>query len=124
VYGEACEPMLYSIIHGNIIRDIIYGEFGLKAPPIIQKEAIDSGQGWAKLSLELLPEYAGDYIFISGWTGEENAAPVFEGSIWDSLPAVQNNRVYHEDSRGFVFSDPISLEAQLEFVVDSLTKPE
>ncbi len=103
--------------------DIIYGEFGLKAPPIIQKEAIDSGQGWAKLSLELLPEYAGDYIFISGWTGEENTAPVFEGSIWDSLPAVQNNRVYHENSRGFVFSDPISLEAQLEFVVDSLTKP-
>ncbi|WP_141504333.1 AraC family transcriptional regulator [Paenibacillus luteus] len=102
--------------------DIIYEEFGLKAPPIIQKEAIDSGQGWAKLSLELLPEYAGDYIFISGWTGDENAAPVFEGSIWDKLPAVQNNHVYREDSRGFVFSDPISLEAQLTFVVDSLTK--
>ena len=30
--------------------DIIYGEFDLKAPPIIQKEAIDSGKGWAKLS--------------------------------------------------------------------------
>lgn len=104
--------------------DIIYGEFGLKAPPIIQKEAIDSGQGWAKLSLELLPEYAGDYIFISGWTGDENAAPVFEGSIWDSLPAVQNNHVYRENSRGFVLSDPISLEAQLTFVVDSLTKAE
>ncbi len=102
--------------------DIIYGEFGLKAPPIIQKEAIDSGQGWAKLSLELLPEYAGDYIFISGWTGDDNAAPVFEGSLWDNLPAVKNNRVYYENSRGFVFSDPISLEAQLTFVVDSLTK--
>ncbi|ETT63212.1 ABC transporter substrate-binding protein [Paenibacillus sp. FSL R7-277] len=100
--------------------DIIYGEFGLKAPPIIQKEAIDSGQGWAKLSLELLPEYAGDYIFISGWTGEENAAWIFEGNIWDSLPAVKNNHVYRENSRGFVFSDPISLEAQLQFVVDSL----
>lgn len=101
--------------------DIIYGEFGLKAPPIIQKEAIDSGTGWAKLSLELLPEYAGDYIFISGWTGEENAASVFEGSIWDNLPAVQHNRVFRENNRGFVFSDPISLEVQLQFVVDSLT---
>jgi len=104
--------------------DIIYGEFGLKAPPIIQQEAIDSGKGWAKLSLELLPEYAGDYIFISGWTGEESAAPVFEGAIWDSLPAVQQHRVFREDSRGFVFSDPISLEAQLPFVVDSLTRTE
>ncbi|WP_238649970.1 AraC family transcriptional regulator [Paenibacillus piscarius] len=99
--------------------DIIYGEFGMKAPPIIQKEAIDSGQGWAKLSLELLPQYAGDYIFISGWTGEENAAWIFEGKLWDSLPAVRNNHVYRENSRGFVFSDPISLEAQLQFVVDS-----
>ncbi|GBF73847.1 hypothetical protein PA598K_02170 [Paenibacillus sp. 598K] len=104
--------------------DIIYGEFGLKAPPIIQQEAIDSGKGWAKLSLELLPEYAGDYIFISGWTGEESSPPVFEGAIWDSLPAVQQHRVFREDSRGFVFSDPISLEAQLDFVVDSLTKAE
>ncbi|WNS45567.1 AraC family transcriptional regulator [Paenibacillus sp. MMS20-IR301] len=101
--------------------DIIYGEFGLKAPPIIQKEAIDSGQGWTKLSLELLPQYAGDYIFISGWTGDENAASIFEGSLWDNLPAVKNNHVYRENSRGFVFSDPVSLEAQLQFVVDSLT---
>lgn len=101
--------------------DIVYGEFNLKAPPIIQKEAIDSGKGWAKLSLELLPEYAGDYIIISGWTGEDNPAPVFEGKLWDNLPAVKNKRVYYENSRGFVFSDPISLEAQLKFVVDSLT---
>ena len=104
--------------------DIIYGEFGLKAPPIIQREAIDSGKGWAKLSLELLPEYAGDYIFISGWTGNDNAGVVFEGNIWDNLTAVKNNRVYYENSRGFVFSDPISLEAQLQFVVGSLTKAE
>lgn len=102
--------------------DIVYEEFGLKAPSIIQKEAIDSGQGWARLSLELLPEYAGDYIIISSWTGSDNTPPVFEGKIWDNLPAVKNNRVYVEDDRGFVFSDPISLEAQLEFVVDSLTE--
>lgn len=102
--------------------DIVYGEFGLKATPLIQKEAIDSGQGWAKLSLELLPKYAGDYIIISGWTGDDNAAPIFQGKLWDNLPAVQNHRVYYENSRGFVFSDPISLEAQLQFVVDSLTQ--
>ncbi len=102
--------------------DIVYGEFGLKAPPLIQKEAIDSGQGWTKLSLELLPKYAGDYIIISGWTGDDNAAPIFQGKLWDNLPAVQNHRVYYENSRGFVFSDPISLEAQLQFVVDSLTQ--
>ncbi|REK75150.1 AraC family transcriptional regulator [Paenibacillus paeoniae] len=124
IFDSGSAKELYA--YGSFGRggDIIYGEFGLKAPPIIQKEAIDSGQGWAKLSLELLPEFAGDYIFISGWTGDQNAASVFEGSIWDNLPAVQNNHVYRENSRGFVFSDPISLEAQLKFVVDSLAKTE
>ncbi|WP_378107689.1 AraC family transcriptional regulator [Cohnella cellulosilytica] len=108
--------------YGNLGRagDILYREFQLKAPPIIQKEAIDSGQGWARLSLEMLPEYAGDYIFISGWTGNADPEAVFEGPIWDNLPAVKNNRVFRNDGRGFVYSDPLSLEAQLEFVVDSL----
>ncbi|WP_338556815.1 AraC family transcriptional regulator [Paenibacillus sp. KS-LC4] len=99
--------------------EIIYGEFELKAPPIIQKEAIDSGTGWAKLSLELLPEYAGDYIFISEWTGMDNPEAVFEGSMWEQLDAVKNNRVFREKGRGFMFSDPVSLDAQLEFVVKS-----
>lgn len=39
--------------------EIIYGEFGLKAPAKAQAEAIDSGTGWASISMELLPEYAG-----------------------------------------------------------------
>ncbi|WP_341277969.1 AraC family transcriptional regulator [Paenibacillus sp. FSL H8-0537] len=99
--------------------EIIYGEFELKAPPIIQKEAIDSGTGWAKLSLELLPEYAGDYIFISEWTGKDNPEAVFEGSMWEQLEAVKNNHVFREKGRGFMFSDPVSLDAQLEFVVKS-----
>ncbi|MGG4144031.1 ABC transporter substrate-binding protein [Paenibacillus algorifonticola] len=99
--------------------EIIYGEFQLKAPPIIQKEAIDSGTGWAKLSLELLPEYAGDYIFISEWTGNDNPEAIFEGSLWEQLDAVKNNRVFREEGRGFMFSDPVSLDAQLEFVVKS-----
>ncbi len=50
------------------VEILFMASLALKAPPIIQK-AIDSGKGWAKLSLELLPQYAGDYIFISGWTG-------------------------------------------------------
>jgi len=102
--------------------DILYGEFNLKAPPIIQKEAIDSGSGWAKLSLELMPEYAGDYIFISGWAGRDNPGSSFSGSIWNNLPAVKNNKVYTNNERGFVYSDPLSLEAQLKFVVDSIVK--
>jgi iron complex transport system substrate-binding protein len=103
--------------------EIIYGEFQLKAPPRAQKEAIDSGQGWANLSLELLPEYAGDYIFTSAWAGD-NADPqvVYGSSVWKGLPAVKNNRVFQLDSKSSYFNDPVSLEAQLEFIVEKLTQ--
>ncbi len=102
--------------------EIIYGEFQLKAPPLVQKEAIDSGKGWATLSLELLPEYAGDYMFTSAWSGD-NADPqvVYGSSVWKGLPAVKNNRVFKLDAKSSFFNDPVSLEAQLEFIVDKLT---
>lgn len=102
--------------------EIIYGEFHLKAPQAIQKEAIDSGQGWANLSLEKLPDYAGDFIFTSAWSGDDaDPSVVYDTNVWKSLPAVKNNRVFQLDKKGSFFNDPISLEAQLDFIVDSLT---
>ncbi|MFB5763202.1 iron-hydroxamate ABC transporter substrate-binding protein [Paenibacillus medicaginis] len=101
--------------------DILYGELELKAPPIIQKEAIDSGQGWANLSLEKLPEYAGDYIFTNAWSGDDaDPSAVYESSLWKNLPAVKNNLVFMTNRKGDLFNDPISLEAQLEFILDCL----
>lgn len=96
--------------------EIIYGEFGLKAPDIIQKEVIE-GKGWGQASLELLPEYAGDYIFIEDG---ENYTTLKETEMWKSLPAVQNNHVYTLDSSDSYFNDPISLEAQRKFILKSL----
>jgi len=103
--------------------EIIYGEFKLKAPPIIQKEAIDSGQGWANVSLEQLPEYAGDYIFTCPWSGDSADPEVVDGSaIWKGLPAVKANRVFQLDPKGALYNDPISLEAQLAFITEKLTQ--
>lgn len=104
--------------------EIIYGEFKLKAPALTQKEAIDSGTGWASLSLELLPEYAGDYIFTSAWGGDDSdPRVVYDSSIWKGLPAVKKQKVFMIDAKSSFFNDPVSLEAQFDFIVDSLTKP-
>jgi iron complex transport system substrate-binding protein len=114
---------IYAFGH-NFARggEIIYGEFGLKAPKIIQEEVIDSRVGWGSLSLENLPEYAGDYIFTSAWSGDQADPEVVYGSrIWEGLPAVKNNRVFTLDSAASFFNDPISLEEQLDFFVESLT---
>ncbi|UQZ86921.1 Iron(3+)-hydroxamate-binding protein FhuD precursor [Paenibacillus konkukensis] len=103
--------------------EIIYGEFKLKAPQPIQKEAIDSGIGYANLSLEMLPDYAGDYIFTSAWSGD-NADPevVYGSAVWKGLPAVKNNKVFKLDPRSSLFNDPISLDAELDWIVEQLTR--
>ncbi|BBI33335.1 TroA family protein [Cohnella abietis] len=96
--------------------EILYGEFGLKAPKRIQKEAIEGTSGWASLSLEALPEYAGDYIFIE----DSGSGVEVDNVVWKSLPAVNSNHVYAIDPAKFSFVDPLSLDKQLEFIVKSL----
>nr|WP_253293407.1 iron-hydroxamate ABC transporter substrate-binding protein [Bacillus safensis] len=112
-------------IFGNTFArggEIIYDELKLKAPKAVKKEAIDSGVGYANISLEKLPEFAGDYIFTGPWSGSKSKGDqVYQSSIWTSLPAVKNKHVFEIDPVGFFFNDPVSLEGQLEFIVDRLT---
>ncbi len=101
--------------------EIIYGEFGLKAPTKAQAEAIDSGTGWASISMEVLPEYAGDIIFTSPWSGDtSDAKKVYEHNLWKSLPAVKANHVFQLDPTSDTYNDPVTLEGQLKFITDSL----
>lgn len=101
--------------------EILYDGFGLKAPAIIQEKLIDGPEFGANLSLESLPEYAGDYIFTSNWGWDDGDPEVVYGSkIWKSLPAVKSGQTYFIDPVGSFFNDPISLEAQLDLIVKSL----
>lgn len=103
--------------------EILYRDLGLKAPTLIQKDLIDGEGTGASLSLEKLPEYAGDYIFTSNWGWDDgNPDVVYESNIWKGLPAVKNKQVYFINTEGSFYNDPISLEAQLQFIEDSLLK--
>ncbi|NBD26619.1 ABC transporter substrate-binding protein [Paenibacillus sp. T1] len=101
--------------------EIIYGEFGLKAPPEAQKAAIDSGTGWASISLEKLPEFSGDIVFTCAWSGDTSDPKiVYDSPIWQGLPAVKAGHVFQLNPKGDTYNDPISLDAQLKFISDSL----
>ncbi|MFS0838839.1 iron-hydroxamate ABC transporter substrate-binding protein [Paenibacillus sp. 1P03SA] len=101
--------------------EIIYGEFGLKAPPEAQKAAIDSGKGWASISLEKLPEFTGDIVFTCPWSGDtSDPGKVYENPVWKGLPAVKKGHVFQLDPKGDTFNDPVSLEAELTFISESL----
>ncbi|MCY8087961.1 iron-hydroxamate ABC transporter substrate-binding protein [Bacillus sonorensis] len=101
---------------------IIYQDLGLKATKLTKEKAISQGPGYTSISLEKLPDFAGDYMFIGPWQSGGDDGGVFETSIWKNLDAVKHGHVYKIDPIGFYFSDPISLEGQLKFITDNLTK--
>ncbi|WP_307891999.1 iron-hydroxamate ABC transporter substrate-binding protein [Bacillus swezeyi] len=101
---------------------IIYKDLGLNATKLTKEKAMQKGPGYASISIEKLPEFAGDYIFIGPWESSGDDEGVFDTSIWKNLGAVKNDHVYQIDPVAFYFSDPISLEGQLKFITESLTK--
>jgi iron complex transport system substrate-binding protein len=101
---------------------IIYNALQLTPPEKIQQEVI-KGQQWKMISLEALPDYEADHMF---WTvykteGTEQVEKEMKNSaIWKNLKAVKNNHVYEMKIEDVWFTDAISLEYQLDLVVDTL----
>ncbi|MEK5465724.1 AraC family transcriptional regulator [Paenibacillus sp. FSL R7-0210] len=103
---------------GNYGSSTIYEM--LQLPPT--ESALHMKEGFESISLEVLPEYLGDYIFV--YNGDaEITNQAMESDIWKSVPAVKKGKVflygdnYHDE---FVMEDPYSLEQQLDTVVNLL----
>ncbi|MEY9977816.1 ABC transporter substrate-binding protein [Lysinibacillus sp. RC79] len=95
----------------------IYKQLQLKAPQSIQKELIETGETYKQVSYEVLPEYAGDYIFLDETNGGKLNR---EDSLWKSMDAVKNNNVFYLDAKRFWPFDPIAVLAQVEEVTNML----
>ncbi|MFC7440336.1 iron-hydroxamate ABC transporter substrate-binding protein [Laceyella putida] len=99
--------------------EVIYQALGLKAPKKVEQDVF--GPGYKAISAEVIPQYAGDYIFV-GEGAETTDNSFMETDVWKGIPAVQKNNVIPFDSKSFYFNDPISLEKEMEFIVNALTK--
>ncbi len=98
--------------------EIIYQYLGLKAPERIQKEVMDQeGVNFIDISYETLKDYVGDYIF-----SDQRIADLKGVEVWESLPAVKEGRLVQNSSGMFWFSDITSMNAQMDFIMDSLLK--
>ena len=91
--------------------EILYQAMGLKMPKKVEEMALTDG--YYALSLEVLPEYAGDYVIFSRSAGADDE--YLESDIYKNIPAVKNGRVFEVDQRSFYFNDALTLEYQLEF---------
>ncbi len=92
--------------------------------PQIAIEDIDPDALWQAISLELLPQYVGDRIFLVQ-AADENAQKATQAllaePIWQSLPAVQNDKLYLVDGR-WALNDPLTLDWLLDEMATLLTK--
>lgn len=95
--------------------EILYQEMGLAMPEKVKEMALEDG--YFALSLEVLPEYAGDYVILSKDPDTDNSFQ--ETDTYKNIPAVKNNQVFEVNFKEFYFNDPLTLDFQLEFFIES-----
>lgn len=93
--------------------EILYQEMKLKMPESVKEKALKAG--YYALSLEVLPQFAGDYVILSTSKDADNSFQ--ETSTYKNIPAVKNNRVFEVDSKEFFFNDPVTLDFQLDYFI-------
>lgn len=109
---EAYDKDLY-VFGDNWARgtEILYQAMNLKMPEKVKEMALKSG--YYTISAEVLPEYAGDYVILSKYADADSSFQ--ETETYKNIPAVKNKRVFELNGNGASFSDPVTLEYQLEF---------
>lgn len=97
----------------------IYEYLGLKAPDIIQKKIDDKNNTdeAINVSLEVLTDYAGDFVFRSSYEG---MVDLTDHPVWSNIPAVKEGRLIEMDFGFCYYNDIYSLTKQLDFIVDNL----
>lgn len=96
---------------------ILYDMWDLKAPQKVQEEMVDGNTQYETISLEALPEYAGDFI-IYGVLADTDPAFVIDSSIWTNLPAVKDGKLMSYEQVAFMHRDPITLSKQLDAFIE------
>jgi iron complex transport system substrate-binding protein len=95
--------------------EILYQAMKLPMPEKVKEVALESG--YFALSAEVFSEYAGDYVILSKYSDADTSFQ--ETETYKNTPAVKNNRVFEMNGQGASFSDPVTLEKQLEFIQKS-----
>lgn len=86
--------------------EILYQAMKLKMPEKAKTDTLKDG--YNTLSLEVLPQYIGDFVVVSRDISTDNE--ILKSSIWSKIPAVQNKQVIEIDTKASSYSDPTTLE--------------
>jgi iron complex transport system substrate-binding protein len=94
------------------------------APEAVAAEIEQNPYASAKeISLELLPQYAGDHIFlIVRDDGDDKAAfdAIEKSGIWNNLEAVKNGNVHRLETDKYYGSDIVTIRETMKEALDML----
>ncbi|MET3291637.1 UNVERIFIED_CONTAM: iron complex transport system substrate-binding protein [Brevibacillus sp. OAP136] len=104
----------------------IYKALNLTPPAAVQKEIDKDPNFWAtSISLEKLPEFAADYVFVSTFQDDDSKKhleDIQKSALWKNLPAVKENHVYVLNFDRWFGYTPDDVEYQLQDMVNMLKK--
>lgn len=108
----------------NMGGDVLYNLLQVKPPQKVQEMISDSEVWNQTVSFEALPDIAGTHIILTAYdpegSGRETLEQLEQSQIWNSLDAVQNNRVHKLGYYDLFFDDPIAIEHQIELLTDMI----
>lgn len=96
---------------------ILYDLWELKAPEVTQTTMVEQDKVYDVVSLEKIPEYAGDFI-IYGVLSDTDSSFLDKSKIWNGLLAVKDKKVMSYEQVAFMHSDPITLNNQLNIYIE------
>lgn len=97
----------------------IYQALGRQPKAEVADEMME--KQWAELSLEALPQYAGDYLIVTVSSSSNWSIDTFKADpVWGSLEAVKQDRLYVWPEERSWYYDPIAVLSQTEELADWL----
>ncbi len=122
------DPKEFYVYGVRNIGFTLYKALGLQPPAAVQAEIDKDANLWAiPISLEVLPQYDADYVFLTKIDNDETDQRFKEmeaGSIWKNLTSVKNDHVFPISMDTWLGYTPHDIEIQLDEAVKLLTGAE
>ncbi len=100
---------------------ILYNKLGIKGTESGESDYIHKPESYLLLTVEAMPKYIDDNLFIMNTDGtKDGSVSTFErysqNSIFAGLDAYKNDNIYYFKSEDFWYTDPYSLDLQVEIL--------
>lgn len=101
----------------------LYDLLGFQMPKKVKEELTGEDGNWLnqwlQVSMEVLPEYVGDYVFFSDQISLDEIG-LTDSEVWNRIPAVVNGNVYMTSFPYFFSQDIYSIMKQLDVIEELL----